>query len=250
MQSLNRRPAAALTILAVLVLGPWPTRAAFIADLSHHLIAITTAFTGSNVLLFGTTEPGADDVVTVVRGPAQEVTVRRKDRFGVFWLNHDEVTFATVPAYYAVAASGPLDQIGLPRELQRQQIGFENLPFNAEDPGPGIGVPAFRDALIRNKQGQDLYAPVIGNVRFLGESLFRTTLSFPANIPPGSYKVEIYQFKDGRVAAAQQSALTITKIGAEAEVYDLSRHNPVLYALASVGLALVAGYSAGLIFRK
>lgn len=39
-----------------------------VADLSSHLIAITTGFTGTEVVLFGTTD-GAGDVAIVVTGP-------------------------------------------------------------------------------------------------------------------------------------------------------------------------------------
>ncbi|MCB1882763.1 MAG: TIGR02186 family protein [Geminicoccaceae bacterium] len=249
----ERRALPAFALLVLALLGPLPARGdTFIADLSDHLIAITTAFIGTSVLLFGVTDEPGVDVAVVVRGPFEEAVVRRKSRVGFVWLNTDEVRFADTPAYYAVAASGPLDQLGLPRELQRHQIGFEHLPIRVADAGgvDGAALGAFRLALLRTKQREDLYPSELGTVRFLGERLFRTTLNFPANVPPGSYAVEVFQLKGGRVVAAQQSALVVTKIGIEAELYDLSRHRPALYAAAAIALALAAGWSAGLIFRK
>ena len=249
----GKRLLPALGALAFAAMGPSQAQGdTFIADLSDHLIAITTAFTGTNVLLFGVTnEPGVD-VVAVVRGPLEEAIVRRKSRVGFVWLNTDEVRFGATPAYYALAASGPLDQIGLPRELQRHRIGFEHLPIDVTDAGgiDGAALGAFRLALVRAKQAKDLYPSEIGTVRFLGERLFRTTMAFPANVPPGNYAVEVFQLKGGRVVAAQQSALVVTKIGIEAELYDLSRQRPALYAAAAIALALAAGWSAGLIFRR
>ena len=57
-----------------------------VADLSKHLVAITTGFAGTDVLLFGAVE-GDGDVVVVVRGPNHTETVRRKQRqFGI-WVN-------------------------------------------------------------------------------------------------------------------------------------------------------------------
>ena len=50
-----------------------------VADLSNHLIAITTDFTGQELLLFGTIQdPETQNVVVVVTGPQQTVTVRQK----------------------------------------------------------------------------------------------------------------------------------------------------------------------------
>src|SRR5216683_635354 len=64
-------------VAALLIWAP-PTRAeALIADLTSHLIAITTGFTGASVVLFGATD-GPGDVVVTVRGPDREMTVRRK----------------------------------------------------------------------------------------------------------------------------------------------------------------------------
>ena len=73
-------------LLSGLLLGAFPARAVepLVADLSKHLVAITTGFAGTDVLLFGAVEElaGASggDVVVEVRGPHRSETVRRKDR--------------------------------------------------------------------------------------------------------------------------------------------------------------------------
>ena len=48
-----------------------------VADLSSHLVAITTGFSGTDVLLFGATN-GPGDIAVVVRGPAEDAVIRRK----------------------------------------------------------------------------------------------------------------------------------------------------------------------------
>ncbi|HEX3065649.1 MAG TPA: TIGR02186 family protein, partial [Dongiaceae bacterium] len=75
-----------------------PAKAAepLVADLSNHLIAITTGFTGAQVLLFGATD-GPGDVVVVVRGPTGRAVVRRKDRVFGIWINSAGRDFAEVP---------------------------------------------------------------------------------------------------------------------------------------------------------
>src|SRR6516162_2327558 len=96
---------AALVLLSASAHGQ-----ALVADLTNHLIAITTGFTGASVVLFGATD-GPGDVAVVVQGPDREITVRRKRRIAGIWVNSHEVTFANVPSFYFVAASRPLEEI-------------------------------------------------------------------------------------------------------------------------------------------
>ncbi len=248
-----KRLGLALLVSVLISLPGGQTRASgFIADLSHHLIAITTAFTGSNVLLFGALDEPGGDVVVVVRGPETETVVRRKNRIGFVWLNTDELSFADVPSFYAVAASAPLDDIVDPDEQRRFRIGVDHLGLQPEAAGdrPADQIDEFRKALVRNKEKERLYAAETVPVRFLGDKLFRTTLGFPANVPPGNYQIEVLQLRDGFVVGAQTSVLVISKVGLEAEIYDAARTQPAIYGLASVILAIGAGWAAGVFFRK
>src|SRR3546814_898463 len=82
-------------------------RAQLVADLSEHLIAITTGFIGTDVLLFGAID-GPGDVVVVVRGPQRTEIVRRKARIAGIWVNERDMTFNGVPSFYVVASAKPL----------------------------------------------------------------------------------------------------------------------------------------------
>jgi uncharacterized protein (TIGR02186 family) len=245
-----RRIAAALLGLALL--ATTARAASFVADLSDHLIAITTAFTGTDVLLFGAVDQPGSDVAVVVRGPAEDATVRRKRRAGLIWIYSDAVVLANAPSYYAVATSRDLVDMAVPSELARHQIGVTNLRLQAapDELVDGATLAAFRSAFIRGKQRVSLYPEGGGAITFLGGTLFRTRLSFPANVTPGTYQVQVFQFVDGRVTNAQTSALDISKVGLEAELYDFARQQPALYALASIALAVLAGWMAAAVFRR
>src|ERR1700720_1280081 len=84
-----------------------------VADLSDHLIAITTGFTGAEVLLFGATD-GPGDIVVLVRGPTGDAMVRRMGRLFGIWVNRDSLTFGEVPNFYAIASSRPVQQLVTP----------------------------------------------------------------------------------------------------------------------------------------
>jgi uncharacterized protein (TIGR02186 family) len=123
-------------------------------------------------------------------------------------------------------------------------IPSDNANYSSEE------IAAFAKALIRNKEREGLYTVTPVTIGFPGARLFRATFEFPANVPPGLYRIEVFQLKDGQVIGAQQSGLQISKVGVEAEIYDFARQNAPLYGLAAIMIAVTAGWLAGVIFRK
>jgi uncharacterized protein (TIGR02186 family) len=250
-----QRSCVALTILVVVTTAfrsAGEARAnSLAADLSSHLIAITTAFVGTDVVLFGTTD-GDGDIVVTVHGPLHDQIVRRKAEVAGIWINRDRLAFADVPSYYAVASSAPIGTIARPDVIARHQFGTEYLnlkPIGAT--GLEISeIAAFQDALVRNKQRQDLYSLEPQPVNFIGPRLFRTTLDFPANVPPGLYKVQVFELQDGYVVGAQRSTLVISKVGMEADIYDFAQQRSALYGLLAVVMSVTLGWLAGVIFRR
>jgi uncharacterized protein (TIGR02186 family) len=221
-----------------------------VADLSSHLIAITTGFTGTDVVLFGAVD-GEGDVAVVVQGPEGEVTVRHKDRVAGIWINTDEIAFARVPAFYTVALSAPLDGVVPPAVLQRHEIGLDYIrlaPTQKTDNAEKLAE--YRAALIRNKQRMGLYTTEPGEVSFLGQRLFRTRIYFPANVPTGTYTASVFLIRDGDVVSAQTTPLLVSKIGFSANVTEFAQRQSVFYAVLSIMLAVTAGWLAGIIFRK
>jgi uncharacterized protein (TIGR02186 family) len=103
---------------------------------------------------------------------------------------------------------------------------------------------------VRRKQEQGLYSRKPAPINFIGEELFRTNLVFPANVPPGIYQVQVFELQDGFAGDAQRSTLVVSKVGFEADIYDFAQHRAPLYGLAAVALAIVAGWLAGVIFRR
>ncbi len=220
-----------------------------VADLSKHLVAITTGFAGTDVLLFGATD-GPGDVVLVVRGPAHEETVRRKDRMGIIWANKSAVTFSNAPAFYYVASNNPAEDILPQPVLERHQILARNLDLRVEGLTEDESRVAFREALERLKTGRGLYGYDPGGVNLLGNRLFRAELNFPANVPTGTYMVEVYLVRDGDVVSAEITPLIISKVGVGADVFHFAHNQSALYGIAAIIIAVFAGWLAGVAFRK
>ncbi|WP_341702665.1 TIGR02186 family protein [Ferrovibrio sp.] len=244
-------PAAALAQQgrAAATRGPAPADAPLITDLSAHLIAITSSFTGTDLLLFGAIdEPG--DIVVVVRGPTSAAVVRRKEPIAGLWLTRRSASFDGVPGFYVVTSSRPLAEIAPSTLLSRLQIGIDSLRFRFTGSGIIEDLPDFRDALIRQKRREGLYQQSVGDVDFLGPKLFRTAISFPATAPVGTYQAEVYLIRDERIIAAQSTPLFIDKQGFEQEVYEFSRAEPAVYGLIAVLVAMLSGWLAAVVFRK
>ena len=196
-----------IVVLGVATLpgGAAPQAQNLVADLSHHLIAITTAFVGTQVVAFGVAKSG-DDIIVTVQGPREDLVVRRKSRIAGVWLNLDRLAFRRVPAYYAVASTGPLEEIARPAVLAQLEIGTAFLDLEPID-ASGLElneIASFRDALVRRKQEQGLYSRKPAPINFIGEELFRTNLVFPANVPPGIYQVQVFDLQDGFAGDAQR----------------------------------------------
>jgi len=220
-----------------------------VADLSNHLVAITTGFAGATVLLFGAVE-GEGDVVVVVRGPADPEVVRRKERVLGIWINRAWAEITDLPAFYRVAATRPLDQIATPAVLDRHQIGAERLGMQVHRKDKSVEDGEYRAAVLRLKRDAGLYPDKLGAVTFVGGRLFRTEMEFPANVPTGTYTVEVYLLRNGEVVSAQTTPLIVGKTGLGAEVFDFAQRYAPLYGLIAILLAASAGWLAAVAFRR
>lgn len=238
----------ALVALALALVGPGRA-SPLVADLSKHLVAITTGFAGTDVLLFGAVEdPG--DVVVVVRGPMTRHVLHRKSRIAGIWVNTSTMTFESAPSFFAVASSRPLEEVAneIVRERNEMEVGhlIELPPAKASANVAAV----WEEALIRNKAREGLYRIEPEKVSFSGPRLFRTDMFFPANVPTGSYQVNVYLLRDGDVVSAQTTPLVISKIGLEADIFLFAHEQSAWYGLIAIALALLAGWLAHIAFRR
>lgn len=234
-----RRVLAALTVVVGLVPAT-EAEPSLSADLSAHQLTLGSDAASRSVTLFGTVD-SPDDIVVVVRGPDAEAVVRRGP-FGDFWLTAHRIAFAGVPDYYAVYASAPLDTI-VPAPVQAQhQIGIGNLRFQLQTPqsDPTL-VAASRVALITQRQTAGLYARTVGKVTFVNDHLFRATLAFPADAPPGTYFIEALLFHDKALVGGQTMSLAAAADGGGAAIAGTAWPSPLVYAgIGALAAAIVA----------
>lgn len=220
-----------------------------VTDLNAHLIAINSNFTGTDLLLFGTVNV-AGDIVVIVRGPEGPVTIRRKDRVAGIWLNRESLTFEDAPGFYALAANRPWTEIVSPSLAARLEIGLNNLRLEPQDFATIEEQEEFRAALVRSRLAEGLYQENSGVISYLGPRLFRTRIAFPAIVPVGIYRAEVYLIQDGRVLAAQATPLFVNKQGIEYTAFTFAHERPFAYGLLTLLLSVLIGWAGAALFRR
>lgn len=232
------------------------------ADVSTRTIAVTSAFTGTEIVVFGSVvnsrqpsaEAGYYDVIVVLEGMPTPLTARLKSNVAGLWVNTSSVDFESVPSYYAIASTRPIEEIAENVLLEQHAIGHDFARLApaarsviATQPGE---LASFRKAVIRLKQKEGLYIKEDYAVIFIGKGLFRSSISLPANVPVGPLTARIYLFREGELLSTFQSRVKLEREGIELWIYRFAMREPVLYGLMAVALAMLAGVAASAAFRR
>lgn len=243
MRGLARRLA-----LLLLAAGGLPApAAALVAEISQREIAVTTGFTGAELLVFGAKETAPADLIVAVRGPTLPVVVRQKTRIAGIWVNGAFEIFNTAPAFYAVVSTRPLAELLPERERQRLRLGLDALPLRPEG---GREAPAFRDALVASKVEAGLYRQDEQGVVVAGERLFHARVFLPSTVMPGPYRVDVLAVQDGRIVAARDVAFAVRRVGTSAEIWRFAHDHSWLYGFGAVLVAAAAGWAGSVLFRR
>jgi uncharacterized protein (TIGR02186 family) len=112
------------------------------------------------------------------------------------------------------------------------------------------GGTLFRDAFIRLKGQERLYAENPDGVQFVAAGVFRSAVLLPANVPVGQYRVSVFVFSGGHWLTRDDETITISKTGFEQLMFTLAHERALIYGVACVLLALLVGWLAGIIFHR
>jgi len=232
------------------------------ADVSTRTIAVTSAFTGTEIVVFGSVvnsrqpsaEAGYYDVIVVLEGMPIPVTVRRKANVAGLWINTDAVNFESVPSFYAIASTRPIEEIADDALLERNAIGHDYARLSPAahsviETRPGE-IKDYKDAVVRLKQKDELYIKEDYAVIFIGKSLFRSSIALPANVPVGPMTARVYLFREGDLLSTFQSKVRLERSGIELWLYRAALQHPLYYGMAAVLIAALSGWLASMPFRR
>lgn len=250
------RRLAALLVALPLLMGQ--AKPVLVPDVSQRNIEIAYSFTGAELLLFGAIlYPGGRvpeerdaDIVVVVKGPAQSILVREKQKIAGIWVNAARMRYLSAPSYYAVASSKPLDKLLDERSRAIYEIGLDSLQLSPVSGAPPDENSRFARGLVDLKQRGGLYSQAPGTVEITDGVLYRARLAIPARVPVGRFTAETFLIRKGRVLAAAVREIDIRKSGFERFVARAADRNSVAYGLVAVALSVLLGWAAGTIARR
>lgn len=239
---------------------PAPERERVEADVSTRSVAVTSAFTGVEIVVFGSVintksesaESGLYDVVVVVEGAHVPLVARKKSNVAGLWINTSSVNLSNIPSYYAIASTRPLTEIAEGHILSQYRIGFEHMHMDRPE-GADVSEKEFADfkqAVIRLKKKEGVYVARDYNVAFIGQALFRASIALPANVPVGPLSTRVHLFRDGEHLSSYTTKLKLEREGVERWLHSLAFDHGLLYGIMTVIIAVASGLLASMMFRK
>ncbi|MGL6210050.1 MAG: TIGR02186 family protein [Paracoccaceae bacterium] len=227
-----------------------------VSGLSQNRVSITANFDGSEILIYGAVRRDAPppaggllQVIITVEGPAAPLVIRRKERTAGIWINRSAVTIDSAPSFYAVATTGPINDILSRTENLRHRITLDHVIRAVGISAEAAGAPDFVDALLRIRVKQGHYRVDESTVQLTAETLFRADVVLPANLTEGDYRVRIFLTRDGRVIDQQERRIDVRKAGLERFLFNMAHQTPLSYGILALVLAVLAGWGASVAFR-
>ncbi|MFV0644432.1 MAG: TIGR02186 family protein, partial [Sphingomonadaceae bacterium] len=212
-----------------------------VPEVSQHEVEVRQGFTGTELLLFGAIldprgERGGDayDIVVVLKGPTEAVTVREKQRVGGIWINAASTSFRSAPAFFAVASSRPIEDIVDKKTAMIYELGLENIQYS---PSGSINLDEqerFRVGLIDLMGRNGFYKADMGGVKINEKVLYQARISLPSNVQTGNYTAETFAIANGRVVASAIAEVEVKKVGFERLVEVFAHEASFLYGLLAV----------------
>lgn len=216
-------------------------------------VAVTSDYQGARLTVFGVhwqRGRSKSDVVVLLRGPGERELVRRKRRILGLWINTDPVRFSEAPSFFALASTRPIGSF-----LSASTIANLGLDPGAlarlEGSTPADSDPAaYRRALVRLKKANGLYRESPSGLHLEDDGAFKVPFIIPANAPVGTYSVDVFLFRNGRLVQRKPGEIVISRIGIEKTIHTAAHKWPLLYGFSMVLIALAAGYAAAFAFRR
>lgn len=248
-------PALALLFAAPILMGQ--AEPVLVPEVSQSRIEVRQGFTGANLLLYGAVidpqGPGAGrdfDIAVVLKGPAEPIRLREKERIVGVWMNAGSTDFRSAPSFFAVASSKPISDIVDPRTAAIYELGTEFIqlsPTGQIEPGEQA---RYASGLVDLRERQGLYKQNPQGVRISEGVLYQARIALPSNVTTGQYTAETFAIADGRVLASATAEIEVVKVGLEGSVVYASQRWSLFYGLGAIALSLGMGWIAGQAFAR
>ncbi|MDG6078007.1 hypothetical protein E3U23_02185 [Erythrobacter litoralis] len=227
-----------------------------VPEISQHEVQVRQGFTGTELLLYGAVlDPdgqAARDyaIVVVLKGPSEPIRLREKERFAGVWINAESSDFRSVPSFFAVAASEPVENIVDERTAAIFEFGTDYIQLSPTGAIDSDALSRFAAGLVDLKERQGLYKQDFQGVTISEGVLYQARISLPSNVTTGMYTAETFAVSRGRVVASATTEVDVRKVGFERFVESSSQEYGLAYGLVAVILSVGMGWGAGRLFAR
>jgi len=246
-----KRAAIILALLLVLPGAVAKARAAG-ADftVSPPEITIHAFYNGTTLKVEGKAQEGAQMVVKFTGAP-EEVRMKQKGKaLGLLWMNMNTLHFGGVPKVCLVESSAPLKDLGDAGSALGLTGLAEKITIEPASADRGLLLPE----LLKLKRKEGLYRETSGAVTLgaagSGQQPFSAVLAIPSRLSPGSYVLEVFAVKDGKVLSRSSQTVDAKLVGVPAMMADLAFNHGAWYGILASIIAILAGLAIGLVFQS
>ena len=226
-----------------------------VPEVSQSRIEVRQGFTGADLLLYGAViAPGAQrpdyDIVVVLKGPAEAIRIREKERIAGIWMNSGASDFRSAPSFFAVASSKPIDELVDERTAAIFELGTRFIQLSPVGEIELTEQSRFADGLVDMRERLGLYKEDPDGVRISEGVLYQARINLPSNVTTGPYTAETFAISRGRVVASATAKIEVVKVGLEGRVVREANRNSLLYGGFAILLSVSMGLLAGRFFAR
>ncbi len=239
-----------LMVLGMVLLLSWQAQGApGCLEIRPARIEIGSFFQGA-ALQVSAIIPATVEAVLEVQGPIRDEHLARKGRRWGVWMNTGELTIRGVPSLYFCRATNPALVL-----QATAPWGYEawRRECRVEEAGQSGDEEMIFQQLLQLKETEGVYGvssvPLEVKSEPTGGKEISTVFHLPAQVSPGLYRVRLYLLAGDGQISKEERELHIVKVGMPRWVSSLAFRQPLLYGVAAVIIALVAGFAIGLIFK-
>lgn len=245
-----------LAFVAVLAVILVPAGAAGDSSLSvlPSRIAAGFFFDGARIEVRGTVHESSQVAVLLLGPPDRQTYNRRAKIAGLIWGGIEHVTFRGAPSVYVLCTSATLGSIADASLRARLLLGYDALAAGVAVKGGTADPRTVAGYLLHLKEHEKLYVVQPGAVHLddteAGHRRFRATIELPASVPPGDFRVSVFELAGGALAGTQVAHVTLDRVGLPASLYQLAHRHGVAFGLLAVLVSLVTGLGTGMAARR
>jgi len=230
-----------MMVLAALVLLCPAASAETSLTIRPNLVGIGTNFNGTDLSISGTVPEGTAAVIRLMGEPRDEFFKEKGKALGVLWMNLKTVEIKGVPDVFLMGTDG-VSTI----DWEHSDLGFKAVKGETDD--------LVFDEFIKLMENDGFYEVEKDVVQYKpaanGQRGFTASLSIPSAMHQGIYRVEVLAVKDGQVMGVASEELHTKLTGLPAMLSVFAFDHSLLYGVAAVLIAILAGLAMSLLFKE